>query len=131
MSFIERMAKLSVLVPTKSVSQISPQARRFTALVPDSESLIGIAFGKATESLTCLQNRTKNPTLHRGDWLRRLVSNIYAMESLNDLEKYVDNAIALFVKIMHERQNKNVNMGVFVQFFAFGRICFIRNLATS
>jgi hypothetical protein len=130
MSFIERMAKLSVLVPTKSVSQISPQARRFTALVPDSESLIGIAFGKATESLTCLQNRTKKPMLHRGDWLRRLVSKIYAMESLNDLEKYVDNAIAHFVRIMHE-QNKNVNMGVFVQLFAFGRICFIRNLATS
>lgn len=52
------------------------------------------------------------------------------MESLNDLEKYVDNAIAHFVRIMHE-QNKNVNMGVFVQLFAFGRICFIRNLATS
>ncbi len=53
---------------------------------------------------------------------RRLVSKIYAMESLKDLEKYVDHAIAHSVKIMHERQNKNVNMGLFVRLFAFGNI---------
>lgn len=44
------------------------------------------------------------------------------MESLKDLEKYDDHAIAHLVKLMHERQNKNVNMGLFVQLFAFGKI---------
>lgn len=65
---------------------------------------------------------------------RRLVSNIYAMESLKDLEKYVDDAIARFIDIMHNSQNKSFNMGRFVQLFAFGKIqsfCIAQSLKAS
>lgn len=53
---------------------------------------------------------------------RRLVSRIYSMESLKDLEKYVDNAVAHFMTIMQTRQNQDTNMGLFVQLFAFGEL---------
>lgn len=51
---------------------------------------------------------------------RRLISKIYALESLKDLEMYVDDAVADFIGIMHEKQNTSINMGLFVQLFAFG-----------
>ena len=41
---------------------------------------------------------------------RRLVSRIYSMEALNDLEKYVDDAVAHFMTIMQTRQNQDTNM---------------------
>lgn len=52
---------------------------------------------------------------------RRLVSRIYSMESLKDLEKYVDDAVAHLVGIVRARQDQNINMGLFVQLFAFGQ----------
>jgi cytochrome P450 len=50
---------------------------------------------------------------------RRLVSRAYAMESLKDLEPYVNNAVAVFLDAMSERQNQVVDMGNWVQLFAF------------
>lgn len=50
------------------------------------------------------------------------MSRIYSMESLKDLEKYVDNAVAHFMTIMQTRQNQDTNMGLFVQLFAFGEL---------
>ena len=53
---------------------------------------------------------------------RRLVSRIYSMEALKDLEKYFDDAVAHFMPIMQTRQNQDTNMGLFVQLFAFGEL---------
>lgn len=41
------------------------------------------------------------------------------MEALKDLERYVDDAIAHFAGIMQDRVGQNINMGLFVQLFAF------------
>ena len=51
---------------------------------------------------------------------RRLVSRIYSMESLKELETYVDDAVSHFIKKMLERQGQTIDMGLFVQLFAFG-----------
>jgi hypothetical protein len=51
---------------------------------------------------------------------RRLVSRIYAMDSLKELESYVDDAIKVFLTRMRERQGQVVNMGLWVQLYAFG-----------
>ncbi|KAI4127866.1 MAG: hypothetical protein LQ347_004420 [Umbilicaria vellea] len=50
---------------------------------------------------------------------RRLVSRIYSMDSLEDLEKYVDDAVDVFKTKMQELQGRSVNMGLWVQLFAF------------
>lgn len=53
---------------------------------------------------------------------RRLVSRIYSMDSLKDLEIYVDDAVSHFMAKMREMQGQNVNMGLWVQLFAFGTL---------
>lgn len=50
---------------------------------------------------------------------RRLISRAYAMESLRDLEPYVNNAVNVFLDNMAERQNQVIDMGKWVQLFAF------------
>lgn len=42
------------------------------------------------------------------------------MDSLEDLEKYVDDAVDVFKTKMQELQGRSVNMGLWVQLFAFG-----------
>ena len=51
---------------------------------------------------------------------RRLVSRAYAMDSLKDLEQYVDNAVNVFLDNMSRRQDQIIDMGNWVQLFAFG-----------
>lgn len=41
------------------------------------------------------------------------------MESLMDLEKYVEDAVAHFMTKMNELQGQSVDMGNWVQLFAF------------
>lgn len=53
---------------------------------------------------------------------RRLVSKIYSMDSLRTLEPYIDDAIKHFTSIMAQRTGQDVNMGLFVQLFAFGQL---------
>jgi hypothetical protein len=60
----------------------------------------------------------RNEKIHRVQ--RRLVSRIYAMDSLKELESYVDDAIKVFLTRMRERQGQVVNMGLWVQLYAFG-----------
>ena len=60
----------------------------------------------------------RNERLHGEQ--RRLVSRAYSMEALKDLEQYVDNAVNVFLDSMSERQNKIIDMGNWVQLFAFG-----------
>jgi len=53
---------------------------------------------------------------------RRLVSRAYSMEALKDLEPYVDNAVRVFLDNMNERQGSIIDMGNWVQLFAFGML---------
>ncbi|KAK1823561.1 hypothetical protein LTR12_001972 [Friedmanniomyces endolithicus] len=50
---------------------------------------------------------------------RRLVSRAYAMDSLKDLEEYVDHVVTIFLDNMSERQGQVIDMGNWVQLFAF------------
>ena len=59
----------------------------------------------------------RNEKLHGEQ--RRLVSRAYAMESLKDLEPYVDNAVNVFLDNMSQRQEQVIDMGNWVQLFAF------------
>ena len=51
---------------------------------------------------------------------RRLVSNTYAMESLKTLEPGVKDLVSLFLAKMKELQGQAIDMGVWLQLFAFG-----------
>jgi hypothetical protein len=42
------------------------------------------------------------------------------MDSLKLMEPYLDNAVEVFLTRMTERQGQVVNMGLWVQLFAFG-----------
>lgn len=55
---------------------------------------------------------------------RRLVSRAYAMESLRDLERFVDESVRVFLGKMDEkaRSGKVVDLGNWVQLFAFGQL---------
>ncbi len=55
---------------------------------------------------------------------RRLVSRIYSMESLKDLEMYVNDAVSHLMTKMLERKGQSIDMGLFVQLFAFGQYLF-------
>ncbi|KAF9891401.1 hypothetical protein FE257_004257 [Aspergillus nanangensis] len=60
---------------------------------------------------------------------RRLVSRIYAMDSLKDLEHYVDGAVAVFVDKMRGLQEQSIDLGEWLQLFAFdviGELTFSR-----
>jgi cytochrome P450 len=51
---------------------------------------------------------------------RRLVSSAYSMSSLKDLEPYVNDSIHFFMSRMDEMKGKSVDLGLWVQLFAFG-----------
>jgi hypothetical protein len=51
---------------------------------------------------------------------RALVSAIYSMKSIDDLEKYIDVAVVHFLQRMEERRSASIDMGQWLQFFAFG-----------
>lgn len=46
------------------------------------------------------------------------------MDALKDLEQYVDESIKVFMQNMKERVGKPMDMGKWVQLFAFGEILF-------
>lgn len=52
---------------------------------------------------------------------RRLVSRAYSMESLKDLEQYVNDAVNVFLDNMSQRQGEVIDMATWVQLFAFGK----------
>ena len=51
---------------------------------------------------------------------RRLVSNTYAMESLKTLEPGVKDSVSHFLAKMKQLQGQAIDMGVWLQLFAFG-----------
>lgn len=61
----------------------------------------------------------RNERLHGEQ--RRLVSSAYSMEALKDLEPFVDKAIDVFMDCMKQREDQVVDMGNWVQLFAFGK----------
>lgn len=52
---------------------------------------------------------------------RSLVSSAYSMASLKDLEPYVDDCVTMFLDSMADLQGQVVDMGRWVQLFAFGK----------
>lgn len=52
---------------------------------------------------------------------RSLISQAYSMSSLKDLEPYVDDSVNKFLDNMHQRQDQAIDMGKWVQLFAFGQ----------
>lgn len=57
--------------------------------------------------------------------MRRLVSRVYSMDSMRDLEMYAEKTVARFVMRLEERQGQTVDMGLWFQLFAFGRRTFL------
>lgn len=45
------------------------------------------------------------------------------MDSLKDLEPYVNDAVSHFMNKMGDFQEKSVDLGVWLQLFAFGMYC--------
>ena len=41
------------------------------------------------------------------------------METLKSLEQYIDDAVTHFRKILQDRLGQNIDMGLFIQLFAF------------
>ena len=52
---------------------------------------------------------------------RKLVSRPYAMESLKDLEPFVDNTLRGFLAELDQKTGQVIDMGNYVQLFAFGQ----------
>lgn len=61
---------------------------------------------------------------------RALVSRAYSMGSLKDLEPYVDACVDTFKASMNGRLDQIVDMGNFVQLFAFGMLESLTNLCS-
>ena len=61
----------------------------------------------------------RDETIHGAQ--RRLVSRIYALDSLKGLEKYVEDAVHHFVNKLHEMQGTEIDLGLWLQLFAFGQ----------
>ncbi|KAF2094901.1 cytochrome P450 [Rhizodiscina lignyota] len=59
----------------------------------------------------------RNESIHGAQ--RKLVARAYAMETLKDLEEYVNNATRVFIQRMDEMQDQVVDMGKWVQLYAF------------
>ena len=64
----------------------------------------------------------RNEKLHGEQ--RRMVSSAYSMEALKDLEPFVDTAIEVFMDCMKQREGQIIDMGNWVQLFAFGKVHF-------
>lgn len=45
------------------------------------------------------------------------------MDSLKDLEPYVEDAVSHFMDKMEEFQDKSIDLGEWLQLFAFGMSC--------
>lgn len=52
---------------------------------------------------------------------RKMVARAYTMETLKDLEPYVDNCIAVLRRKMEDGMGKSVDLAKWVQLFAFGK----------
>lgn len=60
-----------------------------------------------------------NETVHGHQ--RRLVSRVYSMDTIKHLEPYVNATITHFIERMHGFQGKEMDMGKWLQLFAFGK----------
>ena len=62
--------------------------------------------------------------IHRAQ--RKLVSRIYSMDSMKEMEPYVDAAVAVFLSQLGKRVGQTIDMGRWVQLFAFGKVGIVR-----
>lgn len=51
---------------------------------------------------------------------RRVVNNVYSVASLKELEPGVDSAISHFLNILRQKQGVVLDLGMWIQLFAFG-----------
>ena len=63
---------------------------------------------------------TRDQNVHRQQ--RAIVSPVYTMKSIQGLEKYIDNAIEHFLQKLGERRSDTIDMGEWIQYFAFGEL---------
>ena len=72
-----------------------------------------------------------NEEVHRVQ--RRLVNHVYSIASIKDLEPYVDSAVAHFIGILSGKQNQALDLGLWLQLFAFGEPprCIVRPLSLT
>lgn len=62
--------------------------------------------------------------------MRRLVSRVYSMDSMRDLELYAEKTVARFVMRLEGLQGQKIDMGSWFQLFAFGRTSFYLPMRT-
>lgn len=62
----------------------------------------------------------RDETIHAAQ--RRLVARPYSLESVKDLEPYIDDAIKVFFKHMDEMRDHPIDLGNWIQLFAFGKL---------
>lgn len=62
---------------------------------------------------------------------RSLISSAYSMTSLKDLEPYVDDCVCKFLDRMADMQGQVIDMGKWVQLFAFGMYLLIYHTLSS
>ncbi|KIW19386.1 hypothetical protein PV08_03681 [Exophiala spinifera] len=84
---------------------------------------IGAKFSKS-EFYTPVQGKRKfdlfgekNEEIHRQQ--RRIVSNIYTVAAVKELESHIDSTVAHFVEQLKLRYNHTIDFGVWLQLFAF------------
>lgn len=108
---------------------ISP--RGFPRVIADEETAAGSGFQKSDWYSVWQGHRKfdlfgeRNEKLHGSQ--RRLVSRAYSAESLRDLETYVEDAIAHFCTRMEHLRVGTIDLGKWVQLFAFdviGKVTF-------
>jgi hypothetical protein len=68
----------------------------------------------------------RNATIHAQQ--RKLISRIYAMESLKSLEPFVGSTVSTFVRRMKEFEGQSVDLDKWFQLFAFGGIAFSKTI---
>ena len=66
---------------------------------------------------------TRDPMYHKK--LRRPVAQLFSMTNLKNYETYVDECNGLFVEGMREKQGQVVDLGSWLQYYAFDVIAYI------
>jgi cytochrome P450 len=129
------MDLLSVLDPTRFLLQIQLLSKESTVRISLAKQIVHRTIANLTQGAGSkfrksswygvVQGHRKfdlfaeqNESVHGAQ--RRLVSRIYSLDNLKSLEPYVNETISHFVGKMHDLQGSRVDMGKWMQLFAFG-----------
>ena len=85
----------------------------------------GTKFWKSDWYSVLKGRRTFDPFAEQNEHIhsaqKKLVTRPYSMETLKDLQPYVDNTIVHFIERMEEKRSGDIDLGKWVQLFAFGK----------